>query len=224
MPEKCIPLLPEKKSHHENTRTEANHPRFQSGVLEDTTLPGRDQYGLPVAALRSTTKAMPVSPYCLCPWESQLTSAFIEDEGTRYPRSTPMGKSIQKYKSLESEGEAREDFYDEQAERYAAEAAQDTPPYRRKFKGIDDYHRRAENTAFRTSDNFHEASKARREHNINYMAHFKSCWDAYRHEGAELTDEEKSEEWHATENAHRDLRAVNSKSPSLSFFLQTSSR
>ena len=60
----CTQLLPPitKLSHLENIRTEANHPRYPSGVLEDITLPGRDQSGLPVAALKSTTKAMPVSP------------------------------------------------------------------------------------------------------------------------------------------------------------------
>ena len=124
-----------------------------------------------------------------------------------------MGDSVRKYKSLESEAKARAEFYDEQAESYAEEAAQYTPPYRRKFNGIDDYHRRAENTAFRTGDNFHEASKARREHNTNYMSHFRSRWDMYRHEAAELTDEVKSEGWHATDNAHRDLRAVSSNPP-----------
>ena len=119
-----------------------------------------------------------------------------------------MGDSRQKYKSLEYEGEDRESFYQAQAKRYADEATRHTPPHRRTFNGIDDYHRRAESTAFRTSDNFHEASKARAEHNVNYMGHFKSRRDLDRHERAVMTDEIKSEGWHAAENAHRDLRAV----------------
>ena len=119
-----------------------------------------------------------------------------------------MGDSRHRYKSLESEGEAREDFYAGQAERYADEATRYTAPPRRKFKGIDDYHRRAENTAFRTGDNFHEASKARNEHNANYMGHFKNRWDFDRHEHAVETNEMKSEDWHAADNAHRNLRAV----------------
>ena len=119
-----------------------------------------------------------------------------------------MGDSRHKYKSLEVEAKDRKSFYEDQAERAAEEATHYTPPYRRKFKGIDDYHRRAENTAFRTGDNFHEASKARGEHNINYMGHFKSRWDFDLHECAAETDEVNSERWHAVENAHRDLRAV----------------
>ena len=124
-----------------------------------------------------------------------------------------MGDSLQKYKSLEWEGEDREDFYHAQAERYAKEATHYAPPHRRKFKGIDDYHRRAENTAFRTGDNFHSASKARNEHNLDYIGHFKGRWDHKRHDRAAETDEIKSEGWHAAENAHRDLRAV-SRAPS----------
>ena len=119
-----------------------------------------------------------------------------------------MGQSRHKYKSLEYEGRDRESFYDGQAKRYADEATHYTPPHRRKFNGIDDYHRRAENTAFRTSDNFHGASKARGEHNINYMGHFNSRWDFDLHQCAADTDEIFSEGWHAAENAHRDLRAV----------------
>ena len=131
-----------------------------------------------------------------------------------------MGDSVRKYKSLEAEGEAREEFYKAQAKRYTDETAQYTPPHRRTFNGVDDYHRRAENTAFRTGDNFHEASKARRDHNTNYMSHFRGRWDLSRHEAVESSDEVKSEGWHATENAHRDLRVVSSKPPSL-LVLQT---
>ena len=220
MPANCTQLLPRITNTCDlgNIRSEANHPRFPSGVLEDITLPGRDQFGLPVAALKSTTKAMPVSS-CAFLYVSLTDARIFEDECTKFPPGTPMGDSRKNYKSLESEGEDRELFYEEQAERYADEVAQYTPPHRRKFKGIDDYHRRAENTAFRTSDNFHMASKARGEHNVNYIGHFKSRWDFDRHECAAETDEIKSEGWHAAENAHRDLRAVSINPPPPGLFL-----
>ena len=121
-----------------------------------------------------------------------------------------MGNGCEEYKSLTAETDNNKSRYERQAQAYEDEATAThyIPGPLRRFKGIDDYHHRAENTAFRTGDSYHLASSSRSEYNLRYIGHFKDRDDFDRHELAAEIDEIDSEKWHAVENEHRRCRPV----------------
>ena len=123
-----------------------------------------------------------------------------------------MGEDYRKYKSHALEGDARVKRYAEDRRVFEHESTHYTPAPKRQFKGIDDFHHRAENTAFRAGDSYHQASRSRDAHNMNYIGHFKNREQFDGHERAGEFDEETSEMWHAREKEHRSHRPVSSPS------------